>query len=265
MISQLNDNPLGKVLSGISAGLLIVLLLLAAVWLLPPSAPQAAEGTEGQAVDSEVPELQEARPIEEYAIIVDRPVFNENRQPVIGGEVLDGEDDPLAQQEDVEAPDVELAGVVITPDVRIATLRLKGETESLVALEGQPLRGDFGSWKLSSIEPRSALLESAEGKRVKLVLQIHDAIIDAPPPGQEAPEDGADSASSGPGDVKPMTRAEEIRQRIAQRREELRRAAEEGGPPPETPQISYKDAIQSMITTRKEDPENEQENNDSEQ
>jgi hypothetical protein len=62
-----------------------------------------------------------------------------------------------------------------------------------------------------------------------------------------------------------MTRAEEIRQRIAQRREELRRAAEEGGPPPETPQISYKDAIQSLITTRKDDPENEQENNDSEQ
>ena len=67
------------------------------------------------------------------------------------------------------------------------------------------------------------------------------------------------------GDEPPLTRAEEIRQRIAQRREELRRAAEEGGPPPTTPQVNYREAIQSMIGARRDDQENDQENNDSEQ
>ena len=83
--------------------------------------------------------------------------------------------------EDVEAPDVELAGVVITPDLRVATLRVKGEEASLLALEGQPLEGDFGSWRVSRVEPRSAVLESASGDQVRLELQIHDAIIDEPP------------------------------------------------------------------------------------
>lgn len=264
MIGQLNDNPLGKALAGVVAGLLVVLLALATIWMLPPVADEAADGVAGQAVDSEVPELEEARPIEEYAVIIDRPVFNENRQPVIGGEVLDGEDEPLAQ-EDVEAPDVELAGVVITPEVRIATLRLKGEEASLVALEGHPLEGNFGSWRLSRIEPRSAVLESAEGERVELDLQIHDAMIDAPPPSAQPSSDEAGETAGGDTEERPMTRAEEIRQRIAQRREELRRAAEEGGPPPETPQVDYREAIQSMIGARNDDQENEQENNDSEQ
>ena len=87
----------------------------------------------------------------------------------------EGEEDALDQQGNVEAPDVELAGVVITPDVRVATLRLKGEAESLLALEGEPLHGSFGSWRVSRIEPRSALLESANGEQVELQLQIHDA------------------------------------------------------------------------------------------
>jgi len=259
MIAQFNDNLPGKVLAGVSAGLLALLLLLVGIWLLPPSAERSESGASDLALSSEVPTLEQARPIEEYAVIVNRPVFNENRQPVIGGEVPDGEeDDALAQAEDVEAPNVELAGVVITPDVRVATLRLEGGTESLLALEGEPLRGDFGSWRLTSIEPRSAVLESADGQTVELKLQIHDAVIDAPPepapaPG-EASEQEAEQAAEGPS----ISRAEEIRQRIAQRREELRRAAEEGGPEPVTPKVNYQEAIQSLMNARRNDQENDE-------
>lgn len=264
MISQLNDNPVGKVLAGVSAGLLVLLLLLAGLWMLPPSADQAGGEVGGQAISSDVPTLEPARPVEEYAVIVNRPVFHESRQPIIGGEVPEGEEDTLDQQGNVEAPDVELAGVVITPDVRVATLRLKGEAESLLALEGEPLHGSFGSWRVSRIEPRSALLESANGEQVELQLQIHDAMMDAPAkPPPQAPSDNASNETAG--DEPPLTRAEEIRQRIAQRREELRRAAEEGGPPPTTPQVNYREAIQSMIGARRDDQENDQENNDSEQ
>jgi hypothetical protein len=44
----------------------------------------------------------------------------------------------------------------------------------------------------------------------------------------------------------PLSRAEEIRQRIAQRREELRRAAEEKDAE-EKPEVDYRTAIQSTL------------------
>jgi hypothetical protein len=57
----------------------------------------------------------------------------------------------------------------------------------------------------------------------------------------------------------PLSRAEEIRQRIAQRREELRRAAEDKEQD-EAPQVDYRQAIQSMVSgsrQKKEEDENE--------
>ncbi len=44
-----------------------------------------------------------------------------------------------------------------------------------------------------------------------------------------------------------MSRAEEIRQRIAERREELRRAAEENEQVDQAEQMSYQQAIQAMV------------------
>ena len=151
MIALLNDNPVGRALVGISAAMLVVLLLLAVVWVLPRTGADLEAGEGGPAVSSDVPQLEEPSPIEQYAEIINRHVFNDNRQPIIGGELVDGEDEELDEAEDVEAPDVELAGVVITPDVRVATLRVKGEDASLLALEGQPLEGDFGSWRVSRV------------------------------------------------------------------------------------------------------------------
>ena len=264
MIGLLNDNPVGKALVGVSAAMLVVLLLLAVAWVLPPAGADLEAGEGGPAVSSDVPQLEEPKPLEQYAEIVNRPVFNESRQPVIGGEIVDGEDEELADAADVEAPDVELAGVVITPDLRVATLRVKGEDASLLALEGQPLEGDFGSWRVSRVEPRSAVLESASGDQVRLELQIHDAMIDEPPkpkPSAAPPviDDAGQSTEDLAQDDAPMSRAEEIRQRIAERREELRRQQEEGGEPPVPAQQSYRQAIESLMKGRQQDTKKEDE------
>lgn len=252
MINQLSDNPIGRALAGVCAGLLAVLLLLAVIWVLPPSGAAGGDGDGNRDLSSEVPQLKTEQPIENFAVITDRPIFNESRQPIIGASPDDeSEGEELAGEEDVDAPDVVLAGVVITPELRVATLRLKDSPESLLAFEGQPLEGNFGSWHISRIEPRQAILESGEGKQVRLELQIHDAMMDMPP--EPAPAAAASTAGSnaqnGPGDDQPMTRAEEIRQRIAERREELKRAAEEGGEAAtqRPPQLDYRQAIQAMM------------------
>jgi general secretion pathway protein N len=268
MISRLDANPLGKVLAWVSAGLVTVLLLLGVAWVLPPSGAGNADGDGSRNLSSEVPQLGSAQPIEKYAEITDRPVFNESRQPVIGADSGDDEEE-FTGLENVDAPDVELAGVVITPDIRVATLRLKDSPESLLAYEGQPLEGDFGSWHISRIEAREAILESASGEQVRLELQIHDAVIDEPPEVKEAREVAArevaanESTQSEQQGEQPMTRAEEIRQRIAERREELRRAAEEGGDAEEQQQqsapVDYRQAIQQMMQGRKNQDQDESE------
>lgn len=249
------DNPLGVALASVAAALLLILLLLAVAWSLPPRAADPGDGEDGQGLDARVPELAPAPPIEQFAVINERPVFNESRRPEYPGdeEEAGAEGEEIAETV-VDAPDVELSGVVITPSVRMATLKPKGAAESLIALEGSPLEGNYGSWQVSTVEPRSVVLRAGDGREVRLELQVHDRVIaepPKPPPGMPATTQAGDAAGE---DGQPLSRAEEIRQRIAERREELRRAQEENAPPPRP---SYNNAIQQLIQGKRTEDENE--------
>lgn len=257
MIRWLEGNPVGGVLAGIAGALVAIALLLGVAWSLSPkgSGGDADDADAGMGVD--VPQLSEPGEIEQYAVVTERPVFNASRQPEL---VTDtgGVDEPGADEQ-VDAPEVELAGVVITPSLRMVTLREKKEKgESLVAFEGQPLRGDYGSWHVRSIAPREITLASGDGEEMQLKLEVHDAKI-APPPKaeprakpEEEPETAAAANGEEGGEDRPMTRAEEIRQRIQERREELRRAAEEQKEANEEQAANYRQAIQSMMSGREE-------------
>lgn len=271
MMGWLEGNLVGRVLTGVAAGLVVISLLLGVIWSLPPTGSDGdAEGA-GDAPRPEVPQLPESEPIEHYAVVTERPVFNESRQPELELDLAQESEDQPPEKE-VDAPEVELAGVVITPSIRMVTLRQKKEQgESLVAFEGQPLRGDYGSWHVSRIEPREITLASGDGKELQLKLEVHDAKIAPPPkakaqPGSQAGDDtpaAEQQAAAGNGardSEEPLTRAEEIRQRIQERREELRRAAEEEAANGQEQTQDYRRAIQSMISGRKEQTtkENEQ-------
>jgi hypothetical protein len=256
MIRLLEDNPIGVALASLAGGLLVISLLLAVIWSLPPAAPpvQGVDTDTGPGLD--IPELADAEPLEAFAVITERPVFNESRQPVLMGDGSEEDEEDLVEEE-VEAPEVHLAGVVITPSIRMVMLRREDDPVSLVAFEGQPLEGDYGSWRVSRIDEREVTLTSGAGEELQLQLEVHKSKIAPPPklakeedapaaPGRDDPE--ADS------DV-PMTRAEEIRQRIAERREELRRAAEEKelNADSEVEEADYRTAIQSMMNGRKKE------------
>lgn len=274
MIKWLEGNPVGASLASICAGLLLVSLLLGVVWSFPPSAPDTGDGEEDGVPELNIPELEDSEPLESYSVITERPVFNVSRLPVLD-DAADGESDELLVDEDVDAPEVELAGVIITPSIRMVTLKSKERPDSLVAFEGQPLEGNYGSWQVSRIAPREVTLSSDSGEELVLKLQVHDAIIEAPPKmepeGKDKDEERrtpAERRADNEDPDRPLTRAEEIRQRIAQRREELRRAAaqegQEGQDPgqnqtPEEKQ-DYRSAIQSMISgSRREDKPDENE------
>jgi len=252
VIRWLYDNPVGQVLAAVAGGLVVMLLLLGVIWSLPPAADGLEIETNEQNFRGDVPHLPDSPPIESFAVVTDRPVFNESRQPELEVDADgDGENPDELAEKQVDAPELELAGVIITPSLRMVTLRQKKARESLVAFEGQPLRGDFGSWHVSRIEPREITLAAGDGREVQLQLQVHDAKIKPPPkpkPEEVAAEQPAQEAADAAGAEQPMTRAEEIRQRIAERREELRRAAEaeKSG---EKKGSDYQTAIQAMIGT----------------
>jgi hypothetical protein len=257
VIRWLEGNPVGMALASVSGGLLLVSLLIGVIWSLPPSPPAGGPQEGGDELSLNVPQLGDSEPIEKYEVITERPVFSESRQPQLALE-SDEDDSEDLPEEEVDAPDVELAGVVITPSIRMVTLRQKKVEESLIAFEGQPLEGDYGSWHVSRIEPREITLSSGDGEEMQLFLQIHDVKIEEPakPEKEVAEAPGADQGESPSDGDQPLSRAEEIRQRIAERREELRRAAEaEDQDPAET--VNYRNAIQSMV--RKKPPEQTEE------
>jgi len=265
VIRWLEGNPVGRVLATITGVLVVVALLLGVVWSLPPSGSGGDGEDAGEALMPDVPQLPESEPIERYAVVTERPVFNESRQPELEMDLADegGDDTP---EEEVDAPDVELAGVIITPSLRMVTLRQKEAAgESLVAFEGQPLQGDYGTWHVSRIAPREITLASGAGEELQLKLEVHDAKIAPPPKPKPQPDEPAaepQTADAAPGDradAEPLSRAEEIRQRIQERREELRRAAEEEAAGGQDQAANYRKAIQSMISGRKDQSKNEDE------
>ncbi|MDT8320628.1 MAG: hypothetical protein RQ826_08890 [Xanthomonadales bacterium] len=270
MIGWLQENPIGIALASLCAALLLVSLLLFVVWSLPPPVRVGEVGEDEALMNSELPELAPSKPIDSYAIVTERPVFNESRQPELDADLAGETADDELIEEEVDAPEVELAGVVITPSLRMVTFKQKDKPESLVAFEGKPLEGDYGSWQVSRIGPREVMLTSASGRELQLELQVHDAKIAVPPKAPPATAGDSSEAAAGERDTdgeEPLSRAEEIRQRIAERREELRRAAEDGAAngasaakqsqqqPP-----SYREAIRSMIGSRQEKQTDE--NND---
>jgi hypothetical protein len=261
VIRWLDDNPVGQALAVLAGGLAVVMLLLAVAWSLPPDSGPLEPDANDPALQVQVPRLPDSPPLEDFAVVTDRPVFNESRQPELSADAA-GEGDADGESDaPVDAPELILAGVVITPSLKMVTLREKKARESLVAFEGQPLQGDYGGWHVSHIAPREITLASGDGRELQLQLQIHDAKI-KPPPKPKAAEavaeqsaQNAEAGAEGEGE-QPMTRAEEIRQRIAERREELRRAAEaeKAG---ENQLSDYQTAVRSMIGVKPKPKEND--------
>jgi hypothetical protein len=253
MIRWLEDNPLGIVLASVCGGLLVMSLLLAVIWALPASSPSAGLESESTVPGLELPELAVSEKIDKYVVITEHPVFNNTRLPVIDPDLDDGLDEELLE-EDVDAPDVQLTGVIITPSIRMATLKLEGEQLSLVAFEGKPLEGNFGSWQVSRIDHREVTLSSGGGEEIQLKLEVHGVAMAEPPKPKppKAGKSGKDSPARQ-GEDQPLSRAEEIRQRIAERREELRRAAEENEQGEQDEQMSYQQAIQAMMGKKRRD------------
>ncbi|MCW8925803.1 MAG: hypothetical protein OQJ84_06070 [Xanthomonadales bacterium] len=279
-MNWLQDNPFGRALVYVSGGLLLLVVIMTVVWSLPVSVdtdgiePDENEGPAAIEVAHEIASLKDLQ------IINEKPLFNENRLPEIA-EINDEdvvEDTTIAVK---DAPDVKLTGVIITPEMKIATLTPSdAELKNVMAHEGQALVGEYVGWKVGTVNPRAVVLVSNDGRQLGLELQVHDTAIKQPPkpvvaaadPPATAVQDEAGQAEPPMGeDGQPLSRAEQIRQRIAERREELRREQEaraaEAQPAPTKAgtdgtanrRSSYQNAIRNMMNNSRKDKDSNDE------
>lgn len=258
-MSLLRDNPLGIALAGLLGVLVLIALTLVVFWNRPvaPLMPEDRDGA--PAIAAAGGEVTRLGPPGAYSVIVDRPAFNESRQPeAVVADAGSDDSEPVAESRD--APPVRLTGVVITPDEKLVSLTSERDGTTFVGREGQRLEGEYSGWMISLVSPRQTVLTDRGGRDVPLDLEIHDAGIAAPPPPEprrpqpvpaEGDVDGADGEAGGQDGDERLTRAEEIRQRIAERREELRREQEEqadgAGNSAQQRQIEYRDAIRNLM------------------
>lgn len=170
-------------------------------------------------------------PIDAYAVIGERPLFNADRRPL----PPPASDAPVGDAPPPPAPlDVVLTSVVLSGEFKVAiVLDNKGQRTQSVRV-GSSLDGDQAGWKLVELAPRKAVFEGPTG-RSELELRVFDGTGGQPPtalatpPGQPKPEDPSapQPAAAPEGEAQtPESRAELIRKRIEERRRQMREEAE---------------------------------------
>ena len=156
---------MGTVVSGVFA--LWALAVAIAAWLgLGSRLPAADAVVEPQPLPV-LPVLASERlgELSHYPQVVNRPLFNENRRPqpyYIGG-------DPGQQ-----AASLRLSGVLITPQLRMATLSGEGGLSLRLQLGGPAVQG----WQLLELSERQATVLGPSGSQV-LPLAVHAGSADA--------------------------------------------------------------------------------------
>ncbi len=195
----------------------------------------------------EVPDTGLAE-FEEYVAITEQPVFfSDRRLPVVelaeADEIEEIEPIEEPQEEEVEDLRAVVAGIVITPDMRMAMVRDEAAGKTVLMREGMSLEGEQAAWRIDSISARSASFLSVDGRTSDLELQVNTSGLTAGSPGQvqtpasrrerqaeretaaeEEAEEATETAEEAQDDAR--ARAEEVRRRVAERRAELRAEAE---------------------------------------
>ncbi len=192
-------------------------------------------------------------PWESFAEVNARPLFNEDRRPT-----PPMPPDAPADQKPARALDVVLSGVIITSKVRLAMVKEKGKEKSMTVKEGGPMPGEWSSWSLAEVKPRSAVFKNAAGESatVELIAVANSQKPTPPPPPRVTPPapaaapavPGQPPASAQPPQLPPAqgqpaapeaAAAADLQQRIDARRQQIREQQQQQPPhaqPAEPPQ-----------------------------
>ena len=171
--------------------------------------------------------------LSQYATIIERPVFFPDRRlPVLLEEVQENElveIAPIPEPDPVEPLKAAIAGIIITPEYRVAMVTDEVAGKVMIMREGMNFEGEQAAWQLQSITPRKADFVSIDGQSSALELQVYTKGLVAGNSGVASKEiqregQGSDETQD---EAAAQSRADLIRQRVAERRAELRARAQE--------------------------------------
>lgn len=192
----------------------------------------AAEIAEGEQIQVQSPETGLDEPAA-YAEITQRPVFFADRQLPDLDEVTGEEDEALVEEQtDEPAPALEarVAGIIITPELRLAMILDPASNTTQVLREGMAMEGKMAAWRLDEIRPRSVRFLADDGNEAELELEVQTAGLSSPNRSsggdRSAQRSGNGQSASPEVDEEARRRAEEVRRRVAERRAQLRAEAE---------------------------------------
>ncbi|MDR9453921.1 MAG: hypothetical protein RI542_08305 [Wenzhouxiangella sp.] len=214
---------------GLVGAMFMGLYFLTDVRFIDPAEEQSTELSLVQAPETGLEELAA------YSAITERPVFFPDRRlPVMEVAQTDETiDEPEIEIEPVDPLDAVVAGIIIAPDYRVALVNDKVAGEVKIMREGMSFEGDQAPWRLTEIGARGANFVSVDGQETALELNVYTEGLAMGSSGQSASGGGASEQTDSP-----QSRADLIRQRVAERRAELRARAERSAQQQQAPEDS---------------------------
>lgn len=226
------------------AGIAILLAVgLLSFWLLGgvDSGRIEPSGSARAVIDAPVAESPSLADIGDYSAIIERPVFFADRRlpvmEVAGDADADAESAPEpAAATEIPPLEAKVAGIIITPETKLAMVSIRGSDDSQLLREGMALAGDRSAWKVTEIRERAVRFETDGGRSQDLELEVETSALKtgarpaartaAQTDPQQAPDQDAETEEPGDAQAEARARAEEIRRRVAERRAQLRAEAE---------------------------------------
>ena len=245
-MSRRGEQLLTTVLAGLCAVLFVLSLLfqfgVGAGYSWESGDSDDSSGVAANAIDSATFKLP---PESDFAVIHERPLFNEDRKPA--------PDEPVEAVPDAPPPaplNINLTGTIHSPGAIIAMVQERGKPASIALKEGMPLPGELGAWTLTKVKPRSAIFKSTAGEEIEVELTVSAGSPktagphqrgSAPPPGTTTTASTSGPPPNGMQPPKPgagANQSEDLQRRIEERRRQMRDAAEKNrkNPPPPQPQ-----------------------------
>lgn len=239
MNMDLRTNLLSVILIAGIATLVAVGLL--SFWLLGgvDSGRIEPSGSARNVIDAPVAESPALAEIGDYSAIVERPVFFADRRlpvmEVAGDADAEAEPEPAAATE-IPPLEAKVAGIIITPETKLAMVTTRGSEDSQLLREGMALAGDKSAWKVTEIRDRAVRFETDGGRSQDLELEVETGALEtgarpvartaAQTEQQQPPDQDAQAQEPADAQAEARARAEEIRRRVAERRAQLRAEAE---------------------------------------
>ncbi|MEM1081617.1 MAG: hypothetical protein AAGH65_08555, partial [Pseudomonadota bacterium] len=127
-----------------------------------------------------------------------------------------------------------VAGIIITPTMKLAMVNDQNTNETLVLQEGMSMSGEKAAWRIEEIRNRGVRFVTDRGEAAELELEVETRALAsaAPPPRRPAPQQAnaegqpSEPVSDEDAEAAARARAEEVRRRVAERRAQLRAEAE---------------------------------------